>query len=346
MKIFSILSLVFLSFAGVSQTTISGEVRLKSNNQKISNYTIILEQLGKFVDSSLVISKLGKFEFTLNDQERYKLVAKKDGFLDEVVIVQAKRDTEKTYYEITIGNDTATYLVEGVIMNRENGQPIAGASVKLINKMIHFVTEATTDSLGKYVYRLRKGYDYYVLAKKNGFLLNTGKIDYCENKKDKHGIYCLSIFSDVDYLSKETTAEPYLETVLKLDPIDLKKTYRIDNIYYDLNKWNIRPDAATELNKLLKVLKDNPEINIELGSHTDSRGSSVFNDTLSRKRAESAVAYIIKKGIDKERMTAKGYGETKPVNKCVDGVKCSEEAHQQNRRTEFRITSFEQWKKD
>ena len=102
-----------------------------------------------------------------------KLVAKKDGFLDEVVIVQAKRDTEKTYYEITIGNDTATYLVEGVIMNRENGQPIAGASVKLINKMIHFVTEATTDSLGKYVYRLRKGYDYYVLAKKNGFLLNT-----------------------------------------------------------------------------------------------------------------------------------------------------------------------------
>lgn len=107
--------------------------------------------------------------------------------------------------------------------------------------------------------------------------------------------------------------------------------------YWDFDKSNIRPDAAIELDKVVAVMKENPTIWIVLGSHTDSRGKDQYNQWLSQSRANSAVQYIIDRGIEKSRITAKGYGESRPVNECTNGVKCSEEAHQLNRRTEFTI---------
>ena len=85
-------------------------------------------------------------------------------------------------------------------------------------------------------------------------------------------------------------------------------------------------------------LNDNPKITIELSSHTDSRGKDDYNMKLSQKRAEAAVAYIVSKGIDQSRITAKGYGESKPKNKCKNGVKCTEAEYAKNRRTEFKVT--------
>lgn len=127
---------------------------------------------------------------------------------------------------------------------------------------------------------------------------------------------------------------------LIFDRIVIDKPIVIENIYYDYNKWNIRPDAAVELDKIVTLLIDNPHIIIELGSHTDSRGTKQYNEWLSQQRAESAVNYIISKGISEERITAKGYGEYELVNNCSDGVQCTEEAHQNNRRTEFKVTGF------
>jgi len=141
----------------------------------------------------------------------------------------------------------------------------------------------------------------------------------------------------------ETHCETFNDTVfLKfvLERIVLQKEIVIENIYYDYNKANIRADAALELNKIVALLKENPAIIIELGSHTDSRGSDKYNLDLSQRRAESAVQYIIDNGISQNRISAKGYGETKPVNKCTNGVRCSEKEHQMNRRTEFKVTGF------
>jgi outer membrane protein OmpA-like peptidoglycan-associated protein len=109
------------------------------------------------------------------------------------------------------------------------------------------------------------------------------------------------------------------------------------NIYYDLDKWNIRAEARVELENIVEVLKQNPSIKIEIGSHTDSRQSKAFNLALSQRRAESALEYILKRGIAKSRLTAKGYGESQLVNQCSDGIKCSEEDHQLNRRSTFEI---------
>ena len=116
---------------------------------------------------------------------------------------------------------------------------------------------------------------------------------------------------------------------------------RVDNIYYDYNKYNIRPDAATELDKLVVVLNQYPDMRIELRSHTDSRGSDNFNMKLSANRAQAVVDYLAKHGVVSSRMRATGYGESIPLNKCTNGKKCSDDEFQQNRRTEFKVLSVE-----
>jgi len=113
----------------------------------------------------------------------------------------------------------------------------------------------------------------------------------------------------------------------------------LPNIYYDLDKWFIRHDADIELQKVIDFMKKYPDAIIELSSHTDCRASFKYNMTLSQKRAESAVEFISKAGINKNRMVARGYGETKLINKCADGAQCSEQEHQMNRRTEVKILS-------
>lgn len=127
---------------------------------------------------------------------------------------------------------------------------------------------------------------------------------------------------------------------LELHKIVLNKAIVIKNIYYDFNKWNIRKDASIELNKIVELMNDNPAISIQLGSHTDARGSDAYNMTLSQRRAKSAVNYIISKGISANRITNKGFGETEILNRCVNGIECSDEEHQLNRRTEFRVTNI------
>jgi len=141
-----------------------------------------------------------------------------------------------------------------------------------------------------------------------------------------------------------------------------QKVFVLRNVLYDLDKADIRPDAARELDKLVEILRENPEITIELSSHTDIRGKYDYNMKLSQRRADSAIAYIVSKGIDAKRMTAKGYGWTKPyVISKDEASKLAKEGteltpkfikkqkkkqdqeilHQFNRRTEFKITSEE-----
>jgi outer membrane protein OmpA-like peptidoglycan-associated protein len=120
----------------------------------------------------------------------------------------------------------------------------------------------------------------------------------------------------------------------------MDKKIVLRNIYYDFDKWNILPESATELDQLVALMKENPEMKVELGSHTDSRGPARYNQKLSQLRAESAVGYIISKGIEAGRITAKGYGESNLLNNCADGVKCSPAEHRENRRTEIFIPGF------
>jgi outer membrane protein OmpA-like peptidoglycan-associated protein len=113
--------------------------------------------------------------------------------------------------------------------------------------------------------------------------------------------------------------------------------FTLKNIYYSFDRFDIRKDAVGDLNKVVALMKKNPTMVIELRSHTDSRADASYNQTLSDRRAKSAVDYIAKRGISRSRLIAKGYGESELLNECADGVPCSETEHQLNRRTEFKI---------
>lgn len=121
---------------------------------------------------------------------------------------------------------------------------------------------------------------------------------------------------------------------------DLAKILQIEEIYFDLDKWNIRPDAEVELQKVVEIMHKYPDIKIEIGSHTDSRASKAYNEKLSENRAQSTRQWIVDQGIEANRITAKGYGEYQLVNHCEDDVPCTEEEHQKNRRSEFIIVEM------
>lgn len=205
------------------------------------------------------------------------------------------------------------FKLEGRVLDKETGQPVAGALVTLA-KINGGVLKTEADENGAYKFDLAKESEYNVSAEKTGY------------RADVENLATIGL-----------TTSAVLKEDLHLEAVVINKAIRIENIYYDFDKWNIRADAAVELDKLVKIMTDNPTIWIELGSHTDSRGKDNYNLTLSQKRAESAVQYIISRGINKNRIAAKGYGETQLLNKCANGVNCTDEEHQLNRRTEFKI---------
>ncbi len=147
---------------------------------------------------------------------------------------------------------------------------------------------------------------------------------------------------DVTLLQKELVVEESIEEKLKVGA-DLGKILKFnpDRIYFDLNKFDIRADAEEELAYIIKVMNEHPNMVVESGSHTDCRASKEYNQKLSEKRAKATADYIKKRISNPERITSKGYGETKLVNECACEDKvvstCSDEEHQKNRRTEFII---------
>jgi outer membrane protein OmpA-like peptidoglycan-associated protein len=210
-------------------------------------------------------------------------------------------------------------MISGYVKDKSSKMPLSGAKVFVLNTKTNKVKVLETNPDGYFSTPAEKGVLYVTKAVKPDYLTD-----------------CLNFrISPTDTLTSYKTPRDLL-----LDKLEVDKIFVIDNIYYDLDKWFIRDDAKPPLDNLVSILKQYP-IRIELSSHTDSRASNGYNDELSQKRAESAVRYIMLQGIDPSRMIAKGYGETRLVNRCSDGVDCTEPEHQANRRTEFKILSIE-----
>src|SRR5690606_16559219 len=154
---------------------------------------------------------------------------------------------------------------------------------------------------------------------------------------EKQGYFPDSLSLSAIRTDRDTT----VRVTLNLQPVyKVGDRFVLENIYYDFDKHNIRPDAALILDKLVATMRDNPTLHIELSSHTDSRGTHRYNMQLSQRRAQAAVDYLVSRGIARDRLVARGYGETKLVNKCSDGVPCSVAEHQANRRTEVEVLRF------
>jgi outer membrane protein OmpA-like peptidoglycan-associated protein len=210
-------------------------------------------------------------------------------------------------------------LAKGFVKELGTRNPIEESTVFLFNSTSDDVLVLKTDDAGKFEAEVDYNVPYVVKAMKNGFIYD-----------------CTSFRTPSDQDIKEFD----VPRDLLLARLEVNQVFQVENIYYDLDESYIRDDAKPALDNLVQILKQYP-IMAELSSHTDSRASYAYNMELSQRRAESAVRYIILQGIDPVRLTAKGYGETRLVNECSDGVECTEEQHQANRRTEFKITGFD-----
>ncbi|NOR29235.1 MAG: OmpA family protein [Lutibacter sp.] len=208
--------------------------------------------------------------------------------------------------------------LKGQIFDDANNEPLENAKVVLLDgngeEIAYFITEAN-------------GYYEHIVDRDAKFTLNGSKEKYTDINKE---------FNSFN-LDKEKEFVVNLNVGLK--PIeDVVLLADLETIYFDLDKSNIRLDAALELDKVVTLMNKYPGMVIRLESHTDSRANDQYNIALSNRRAKSTYEYIISNGIDVSRITKyEGFGETQLVNKCSNGVKCSKDEHQLNRRTEFII---------
>lgn len=229
-------------------------------------------------------------------------------------ISSARTDKDALY---TFEKKDPTFILFGTARKKGTDIPVEGVTVEITKGSNNEVITMVSGKDGKFEYKLSLEEDYHLLCTKIGCFTRTDKISTKGLK------YSENFYADFE-----------------VEEIVLGKPIVLENIYYDFDKWAIREDAAIELDKLVKLLQDNPTIHIEMGSHTDARGTDRYNLVLSDKRAQAAVKYLINKGIDPSRLSWKGYGETVPVNECVNKVVCDDDEHQQNRRTEFRVTKM------
>ena len=201
-------------------------------------------------------------------------------------------------------------ILKGVVTDAKTNQPLE-SSIDLIDndKNIVLATFKSNSSTGKYLVTLPSGKNYGIAVKREGYLFHSENFNIPDNAA-----------------FQEFTKD------VALKKIEIGSTIVLRNIFFDFDKATIRPESANELERLIKLLNDNPTLKIELGSHTDSKGSDDYNWKLSENRSKSVVDYLIAKGISTSRLVAKGYGETKPMD-----TNETDEGRQNNRRTEFKI---------
>jgi hypothetical protein len=225
-----------------------------------------------------------------------------------------------------------TYRIEGLVINKETQEEMPAVKITLINRQTQKDTIIYSDQEGKFIFPLPSNSKYRVIAEEDSYFTLSYNVS-----------------------TRGRTQSKVFHVIFEMDKIELNKAIVIDNntneelgllnnrlknIYYEFDKWDINNDAIIELDQLVWLLKDNPNLMIEISSHTDSRGSDEYNLELSQKRADGVVAYLIDRGIIADVLLSKGYGETMLVNKCKNGVNCSEEEHKVNRRSEFKVVGI------
>ncbi len=268
----------------------------------------IVEMVKENPSQTLTSDKRCKAPFMVSAGD-YLVSVSKEGYLPRQVML--KTEDTKEEYEVLIDKGEGE-AIEGLVTT-DNGKPIPGATVTLKDDETGEIQTIATDPEGKYKYVPKPNKTYTVTTTKPNHLPQTTKY--------KKGDAPLKM--QMQALESRYATGQVLE---------------LANVYYNFNDASLRPDALRDLKVLLQVMRTYPEIEIELASHTDSRSSFEYNNDLSQRRANSVVRYLIDNGVSSGRLRAKGYGENELRNQCADGVYCTEEEHQRNRRTEIRIT--------
>lgn len=214
--------------------------------------------------------------------------------------------------------------IEGLITDSETGVILPNVKVTLFNDKFERLKETLSDAQGHYAFEAECGKSYYVRAE---------LVDYV-TKESNVVVASINGSTNLPIAIEKSGCKVIIGG-------DLAKCFGIKVIYFALNKADITKEAAFELEKILDVMQQNPKMKIDVRAHTDSRQTAKYNEALSERRAKSTIDWLVKNGVEANRLSGKGYGESQLVNKCTDGVECTEEEHQANRRSEFIVVAFE-----
>ena len=307
---------------------IEGVTKDKKGNILANTEVNLYDSKGNVIET-VTTAENGAFSFCVEENKIYKLDGKKEKYFDGKNVADTDTEKEVIIADLILSKDPGLSLL-CIVKDKKSGEPIEGVNVSLTNNIKGKTEEIKTSNEGDFRRplsdnKLNDRISYNLVFEKDGYMSKTITYNELLNHEGQYKI---------------------IETLDKMDVgMDLSKFIEINPIYFDYNKYFIRDDAAVELDKIVKVMNENPGMYIELGSHTDCRGSIKYNTKLSDRRAKASAKYIKSKISKPERIQGKGYGETMLINHCAcEGrvkSKCSDEEHQANRRTEFRITKLD-----
>lgn len=291
-----------LYFASDGHLGIGGLDIFKSKKDDLGNYSQF-ENLGRPINSEKDDFGYSKSPF------------------DNVSFFTSNRDGGQGFddiYKLTEIPKPDTFKSDFIVLDALNLSPIPASKISIFDSNYNLIKELNADEKGEFTLdNLRKDREYIIKVESEKYFTTEKRFKGSELKEEE---------------KNEILMNP---KIIEIEPgDDLLKSLGV-NIYFDLDQYFIRPDAEVELAKIIDVMIKYPQLKVHIKSHTDSRQTEAYNMRLSNFRAKSTMSYMVKKGVAKERLTAKGYGETELLNGCTDGVPCSREQHQLNRRSEF-----------
>ncbi len=300
----------------------------------------------------------GEFAYNLKPNREYIFVANKEGyFRAESSFSTEGMALNAEHIEFCIPMEKSNCMaLKGQVINSKYKNRIPKATVSMTNLCTGEEVEVETNMLGEFMFPcVGCGCEFVLNGSKKNFRDGSSRASTMKVDCAAGGSVNTEIRLAPSLGPPPTTPAPAPPVAVAPTPVNPTRTYpanppspfsvgmviELENIYYDFNKANIREGAAVDLDKVVDLMRRYPSLELELSSHTDSRGTDSYNRGLSQRRAQSAVNYIIGKGISRSRLVAKGYGEGQLRNGCANGVNCSEEEHQYNRRTEIKILRFD-----
>lgn len=263
---------------------------------------------------SLKSTGAGKFETRLPETDKYVLNASASGYLpynETFALPLINADTTITV-DVYLAPIAKPLVLSGVVYNKKTNKPITARIDMIVKPDRQNVIRVDAEN-GNYSHQVGKKGWYVMTATAEGYINAADSLEIGTN-------------DDVTQFSKD----------LYLQPIEVGLTVKLKNIYFDNDKTTLKPESFVELRKVLDFLTANPKISVEIAGHTDSNGSDIHNETLSQGRSEAVVEWLISQGIDVERLSAKGYGETKPIE-----TNATKEGQAANRRVEFTVMKTE-----
>ncbi len=300
----------------------------------LKNARLVLKDTTGKVIGETTSDSLGDYKLEIEHEKVYNLLGTKEKYYDTTAYITTTGTRGQTVQKDIFLWKKLDVALLGLVTDKETGEPLGDVHVKLADvKTGQDVLDTHTPPDGKFrSMTFEKKYK------------DTVQFDI-HLAKDKYLTKTIRFVALVDSAGDIQINQKLDLTMDKVKiGTDIGKVLNLNPIYFDLGKWDIRPDGAAELDKVAAIMQENPTIVIELGSHTDCRSSKKYNQELSDKRAKSSAEYIVSKGIDPSRIYGKGYGESKLINNCAcEGPKkssCTEEEHQLNRRTEFLIVKM------